>query len=145
LVSLRDSFSYFSRLGGLMSNRDKKFVTQEILSAISSSTKTGKTTQVAFELSDEGYKKLKIDAAMDDITPAEKAREVIGLGVRTKKAKAKLIVRLSERDFTYLALRYAVDPEDKLTIRNMAADEIARNYPDDEEPEDNRPDYQWPD
>ena len=123
--------------------RDKKFVTQEILSAISSSSKTGKTTQVAFELSDDGHKQLKIDAALDDITPAEKAREVLGLGVRAKKAKAKLIVRLSERDFMFLALRYGVDPEDKLTIRNMAAREIEKAYP--EEIEEERPDYQWPD
>ncbi len=132
------------RNGGFVSNRDRKFVTQEILSAISSSSKSGKTTQVAFELSDEGYKQLKIEAAMDDITPAEKAREALGLRVRTKKAKAKLIVRLSERDFTFLGLRYGVDPEDKLTIRNIAAEQLAELYSGEQDEEDSRPDYQWP-
>jgi hypothetical protein len=126
-----------------MTRKDKKFVTQEILSAINSSTKN-KTTQVAFELSDEGYKKLKIEAAMDDITPAEKAREALGLRVRPKKAKAKLIVRLSERDFMFLALRYGIDPEDKLSIRNAAADQLAELYPDDEGEIEVQPDYQWP-
>jgi len=128
-----------------MSDRDKKFVTQEILSAINSSSKTSKTTQVAFELSDEGYKQLKIDAAIDDITPAEKAREILGLHVKTKKAKAKLIVRFSERDFTLLALRYGIDPEDKLAIRNMAEEFLSEEYPDVEIEEETPPNYQWPD
>ena len=44
----------------------------------------------------------------------------------------------------FLALRYGVDPEDKLTIRNMAAREIEKAYPEEIE-EEERPDYQWPD
>ena len=126
-----------------MSRRDKKFITQEIFNALSSSSKTGKTTQLAFDLSDNGRKKLKIEAAMDDLTPSEKAREALGLSVKAKKARPKLILRLTEEDFHYLAERYGVDADDKLTIRTKAADELAMEYPDEEV--DIKPNYQWPD
>lgn len=130
-----------------MSKRNKKFITQELFSALSASSKTGKTTQVAFDLSANGRMKLKIDAAMDDITPAEKAREALGLSVKTKKTRDKLVLRLSEEDFIYLALKYGIDPEDKLSIRNKAADDIAEKYSEDEVEfqSSNQSNVQWPD
>ena len=115
-----------------MSKRDKKFSTQQIFSALSSSSKTGRTTQLAFDLSANGRKKLKIEAALDDMTPAEKARETLGLSIKTKKASPKLILRLTEKDFQFLADKYDVEFEDRLTIRNMAAEELANQYSEDD-------------
>ena len=113
-----------------VSKRDKKLSTQQIFSALSSSSKTGRTTQLAFDLSANGRKKLKIEAALDDMTPAEKAREKLGLSIKTKKASPKLILRLTEKDFQALADKYDIEFEDRLTIRNKAAEVLADAYPD---------------
>lgn len=113
-----------------MSKRDKKLSTQQIFSALSSSSKTGRTTQLAFDLSANGRKKLKIEAALDDMTPAEKAREKLGLSIKVKKASPKLILRLTEKDFRVLADKFDIEFEDRLTIRNKAAEVLAEEYPD---------------
>ncbi len=111
-----------------MSKRDKKFITQEIFNALSSSSKTVKTTQIAINLSAESRKKLRIEAAMDDMSPSDKARETLGLNLNTKKMRSKLILNLTEKDFKFLAGKYGVDPEDKLEVRDKAAEEIINNY-----------------
>ncbi len=111
-----------------MSNRDKKFITQEIFNALSSSSKTVKTTQVAFNLDIDGRKRLRIEGAMDDMTPSDKARETLGLKLNTKKARSKLILNFTEEDFKLLAKKYGVDPEDKLAIRDKASEEIINKY-----------------
>ena len=111
-----------------MSKRDKKFVTQEIFNALSSSSKTVKTTQIAVNLSAASRKKLRIEAAVDDMSPPEKARETLGLSLNTKKVRPKLILNLTEQDFKLLAERYGVDQKDKLEIRDKAAEEIINKY-----------------
>lgn len=111
-----------------MSKRDKKFITQEIFNALSSCSKTVKTTQVAFNLSASSRKKLRVEAAMDDMTPSEKAKEALGLRLVTKKVRPKLILKLTDEEFTFLAEKYGVDPEDKLAIRDKAAEEIIDKY-----------------
>ena len=125
-----------------MDNRNKKLTTQKIFAALSSTSATGKTKQVAIDLSPNGRKKLIIEAALEDMTPTEKARQALGLSIKTKKASPKLTLRLTEEDFNFLAKKYDVDPEDKLTIRNKVAEEIVAKYP-----EDNFeiiPNYLWP-
>jgi|GEM_PF-3591803 len=125
-----------------MSKPDKKFITQRIFRALSSSSAIGKTKQVAIELSPNGRKKLTIEAALDDMSPSEKARETLGLRIKTKKADPKLTLRLTEDDFRFLANKYGVDPEDKLTIRNKIADEITSVYSEAEF--EIVPNYEWP-
>jgi hypothetical protein len=115
-----------------MNKRNKKFVTQEIFNAINSSSSVGKTKQVAIDLSANGRKKIIVEAALDDMAPSEKAREFIGLKVETRKAQPKLILRFSEEDYLFLADKYGIDPEDKLTIRDRVSDEITAQYPDEE-------------
>ncbi len=115
-----------------MARKDKKFITQEIFNSLISASTTGKTKQIAVDLSVNGRKKLTIEAAVDDITPSEKARQVLGLMLREKIAPAKLTIRLSEEDYRLLALKYGVDRDDKLTIRDRVAEELAEKYPDEE-------------
>jgi len=111
-----------------MNKRDKKFVTQEIFDALSSSSKSVKTTQVAFDLSPASRRKLRIEAALDDITPSQKVRETLGLRINAKKTRAKLMLNFTEEDLKFLAEKYNVDPEDKIAIRDKAAEEITREY-----------------
>jgi hypothetical protein len=114
-----------------MSKRDKKFVTQEIFNALSSTSKTAKTTQFAFDLSASSRKKLRIEAAMDDMSPSDKARQALGLTLNIKKVKPKLILNLTEDDFKFLAEKYEIDPSDKLAIRTKAAEQIISQYSED--------------
>jgi hypothetical protein len=111
-----------------MSIRDKKFITQEIFNAISSSSKTGKTTQVAVDLSGTSRKRLRIEAAKEDLSPSEKARQTLGLSLTIKKVRPKLILNLTEDDFKLLAEKYDLDPKDKLAIRDRAAEEIINEF-----------------
>ena len=126
-----------------MDNRNKKLTTQKIFAALSSTSTTGKTKQVAIDLSPNGRKKLIIEAALEDMTPTEKARQALGLSIKTKKASPKLTLRLTEEDFQFLAKKYNVDPKDKLTIRNQVAEEIMAKYPEDHF--EIIPNYLWPD
>jgi len=111
-----------------MNKKGNKRDTQELFNALISSSKTVKPTQVAFDLDADGRKKLRIDAARDDMTPSEKARESLGLVAKDKKMEPKITFYLSEKDMIILAEKYGIDPEDKLAIRYKAAEELINKY-----------------
>lgn len=82
-----------------------------------------KATQVAFDISTEAQKKLKLMATQNDLSPSDQMREILGLP-RKKPVRPRLTISLTIADYEYLADLYKLDPEDKLAIKERAAREI---------------------
>lgn len=82
-----------------------------------------KATQVAFDISTEAQKNLKLMATQNDLSPSDQMREILGLP-RKKPVRPRLTISLTVEDYKLLADLYGLDPEDKLAIKERAAKEI---------------------
>ena len=85
--------------------------------------KAVRATQVAFDISTEAQKKLKLKALHNDLSPSDQMRVILGLPNK-KPVRPRLTVSLSEEDYKILADKYGVDAENKLKIKEKAAEEI---------------------
>lgn len=85
--------------------------------------KAVKATQVAFDISTEAQKKLKLMATHNGLSPSDQMREILGLP-RKKPVRPRLTISLTAKDYEILANIYKLDPEDKLAIKEQAAKEI---------------------
>lgn len=85
-----------------------------------------KATQVAFDISTEAQKKLKLMASHNGLSPSDQMREILGLP-RKKPVRPRLTISLTVEDYQALARIYKLDPEDKLAIKEKAAKEIIAN------------------
>ena len=82
-----------------------------------------KATQVAFDISTEAQKKLKLMATQNDLSPSDQMREILGLP-RKKPVRPRLTISLTPEDFKILGDYYGLDPADKLAIKEKAAEQI---------------------
>lgn len=82
-----------------------------------------KATQVAFDISTEAQKNLKLMATQNGLSPSDQMREILGLP-RKKPVRPRLTISLTVEDYKLLADLYGLDSEDKLAIKERAATEI---------------------
>ena len=82
-----------------------------------------KATQVAFDISTEAQKKLKLMATHNDLSPSDQMRQILGLA-RKKPVRPRLTISLTADDYEVLAKLYGLDVSDKLAIKERAAKEI---------------------
>lgn len=82
-----------------------------------------KATQVAFDISTEAQKALKLKAIHNDLSPSDQMRKILGLPIK-KPVRPRLTVSLSVEDYCILAEHYGLDAKDKLAIKERAAQEI---------------------
>ncbi len=82
-----------------------------------------KATQVAFDISSEAQKQIKQAALDEDRTPSDQMRAILGLPVK-KPVRPRLTISLSLRDYELLADEYGLDPDDKLAIKEKAAEAL---------------------
>ena len=92
-------------------------------------SKAIKATQVAFDISTEAQKQLKLKAIHNDLSPSDQMREILGLPCK-KPVRPRLTISLSIDDYQILADHYGLDLEDKLAIKEKAAKEIIDNVMD---------------
>ncbi len=85
-----------------------------------------KATQVAFDISTEAQKKLKLKAIHNDLSPSDQMRQILGLPSK-KPVRPRLTISLSGEDYDILAKHYQINVEDKLAIKERAAKEIIDN------------------
>ncbi|MBV1910918.1 MAG: hypothetical protein KUG78_16585 [Kangiellaceae bacterium] len=93
-------------------------------------SKAIKATQVAFDISTEAQKRLKLTAIQNDLSPSDQMRKILGLPSK-KPVRPRLTISLSENDYLILAEHYKLDKSDKLAIKEMAAKEIIAFVMDD--------------
>jgi hypothetical protein len=88
-----------------------------------SEKKAIKATQVAFDISTEAQKKLKLMAIHNDLSPSDQMRKILGLPSK-KPVRPRLTISLSAEDYQILAKNYGLSSDDKLAIKEQAAKEI---------------------
>lgn len=91
-----------------------------------------KATQVAFDISTEAQKQLKLMAIYNDLSPSDQMRQILGLPSK-KPVRPRLTISLSSDDYELLANQYGLAAEDKLAIKERAAKEIIAKVIDDNE------------
>lgn len=84
-----------------------------------------KATQVAFDISTEAQKNLKLMAINNDLSPSDQMRQILGLPCK-KPVRPRLTISLSSDDYEILAEHYNLNAEDKLSIKELAAKEIIK-------------------
>ncbi len=86
-------------------------------------SKAIKATQVAFDISTEAQKQLKLKAIHNDLSPSDQMRQILGLPSK-KPIRPRLTISLSSDDYQVLADQYGLQPDDKLAIKERAAKDI---------------------
>lgn len=86
-------------------------------------SKAIKATQIAFDISTEAQKRLKLTAIQNDLSPSDQMRKILGLPSK-KPVRPRLTISLTEEDYAILAKHYGLTEDDKLAIKEMAAKEI---------------------
>jgi hypothetical protein len=80
--------------------------------------------QVAFDVGNEVNQQIRLEALAQGINPSDRVRQLLGLEMNARPVRPRLSISLSERDFVLLAERFAVDPADRLRIRQLAAEKL---------------------
>ncbi|MEE2730089.1 hypothetical protein [Ketobacter sp.] len=92
-----------------------------------------KAVQVAFDVSAEAQRVIKQAALDSNLNPPDQIRKILGLPYNKKPLRPRLTVSLKAEDFTILAEKYGLDPDDQNAIREKVAEELlayARKHED---------------
>lgn len=85
-----------------------------------------RAVQVAFDLEMDVMKTIRMEAAINDVTPSDQMRIVLGLVVAKRPKRPRLTVSLSEADYTVLGQRYNIDPAKRFEIKERVATELTQ-------------------
>ncbi|MCF6194996.1 MAG: hypothetical protein L3J46_11755 [Kangiellaceae bacterium] len=89
-------------------------------------SKAIKATQVAFDISTEAQKQLKLKAIHNDLSPSDQMRQILGLPNK-RPLRPRLTISLSSEDYEILAKQYSLKSVNKLAIKERAAKDIINN------------------
>ncbi|PID62168.1 MAG: hypothetical protein CR974_03660 [Gammaproteobacteria bacterium] len=83
--------------------------------------KAVRATQMAFDVGEKVQQAIRREAVNRNLAPSDCIRSILGLKTLPKPKRLRLSVSLSESDFIELAARFGLDPDDKLGIKQQAA------------------------
>ncbi len=86
--------------------------------------KSIKAVQVAFDVGEEVQLLIRREALERGINPPDRVRQILGLPTTTKPQRPRLSISLSETDFNILAEKFKTDEDDRLSIRQIAAEKL---------------------
>ena len=89
--------------------------------------KAVRAVQLAFDVGDEVNRQIRIEALERGINPPDRIREILGLPVNSRPVRPRLSISLSEEDFLFLAEQFDVEPDDRIRIRQIAAELLVRH------------------
>ncbi|MDG2072005.1 MAG: hypothetical protein P8J55_09845 [Pseudomonadales bacterium] len=84
--------------------------------------KAVKAVQIAFDLGDEVNRQIRLEALDQGINPPDRIRQILGLPVNKKPVRPRLSISLSDDDFVILADKFSIPLDDRLKIRQWAAE-----------------------
>lgn len=84
--------------------------------------KVVRAMQLAFDVGDEINHQIRLEALQQGLSPPDRIRQILGLPVNRKPVRPRLSISLSETDFARLADKFGVAVEDRLKIRQLAAE-----------------------
>ena len=86
--------------------------------------KAAKAVQIAFDLGQEVSHHIRFEALKAGINPPDQIREILGLPVNGKPIRPRLSISLTDSDFEMLAAIFDVSTDDRLKIRQLAAERL---------------------
>jgi hypothetical protein len=86
-----------------------------------------KAVQIAFDVGDDVNRKIRLEAVQRGINPPDRVRQILGLPVTPKPVRPRLSISLSDDDFVLLAEEFGVAVDDKLKIRQLAAEKLIQH------------------
>lgn len=84
--------------------------------------KAVKAVQIAFDVGDEVNRQIRLEALDQGINPPDRIRQILGLPVNNKPVRPRLSISLSDHDFVILADKFSIPLDDRLKIRQLAAE-----------------------
>jgi len=93
-----------------------------------------RAVQIAFDVGDDVNRKIRLEAVERGINPPDRVRQILGLPVSPKPVRPRLSISLSDDDFIILAQDFGVAVEDKLKIRQLAAEKLIDHLDDGKNP-----------
>lgn len=84
--------------------------------------KAVKAVQIAFDVGDEVNRQIRLEALEQGINPPDRIRQILGLPVNKKPVRPRLSISLSDDDFVILADKFSIPLDDRLKIRQWAAE-----------------------
>ena len=91
-----------------------------------------KAVQIAFDVGDEVNRRIRQEALERGINPPDRIRQILGLPVQKKPMRPRLSISLSEADFGILADKFSVSWDDRIRIRQLAAEKLIDHLKDSE-------------
>ena len=89
-----------------------------------------RAVQVAFDVEEAVLEAIRVAAFHANVSTSTQIRHVLGLPVPAERPKRpRLTVTLSAEDYALLADRYALDPDDRLAIKEAATRELIAFVP----------------
>lgn len=88
-----------------------------------------RAVQVAFDVEQAVLENIRIAAFHDNVSTSTQIRHVLGLPVAARPKRPRLTVTLDEADYTLLAARYGLAPDDRLGIKEAATRELIAFHP----------------
>ncbi|MBL4803116.1 MAG: hypothetical protein JKY45_14625 [Emcibacter sp.] len=83
-----------------------------------------KAVSVAVDLSEKIGRRLRVDAALNGLSPQDQLRKMIGLSYK-KPQRPRVTLSLREEDYGYLGERYGVKTTDTNEIKKSVINEIS--------------------
>ena len=93
--------------------------------------KAVRAVQLAFDVGDEVNRKIRVEALEQGINPSDRVRQILGLPVNSKPVRPRLSISLSDEDFQTLGAIFGVPPDDRLKIRQIAAERLVQHVGND--------------
>lgn len=86
-----------------------------------------RATQVAFDLAENTQINIRRQALLDNVSPSDYVRKVLGLEMSGKPKRLRLSVSLTSDEITKLADTYGIASDNRVAIKQKAA-EILINH-----------------
>lgn len=86
-----------------------------------------KKIQMHFDFQQALRKKIRIDAAEEDMNPSDIIRKIVGLSF-SKIQRPRIGLSFNPEDLSYLAERYNLDPSDAAAVKKQVLREVENHY-----------------
>lgn len=83
-----------------------------------------KAVSVAVDLSEEIGRRLRVEAALNDLSPQDQLRKIIGLSYK-KPQRPRISLSLRPDDYEFLSNKYGIDRAKKNEIKKAVLAEIS--------------------
>lgn len=86
-----------------------------------------RAVQVAFDIEERMQNVIRREAIDRGINPSDRVREILGLRTNAKPKRLRLSISLTEDDFATLAEAFEIDPDDRIAIKQLAAERLVEH------------------